>query len=203
MNEGSSASVGFSNPFAPSSIDTEAGFRYSYDLNNDGVFEIAGDTSFTATVPAQYLPDGPSLQIVQARIEDKDGGYTDYTAQFTVQNVAPHIASVANNAPEIGDAAERQAVGVSATFTDVGLPDSHTALIDWGDGRTTAGFVVEQCGSGSVSASHSYQQGGIFANRVVVTDVDGSAASEMTTAYVTGAGINDGVLQTWKQRETT
>ena len=58
-NEGSTASASFAGQSDPSSVDTAAGFRYSYDFNNDGVFEITDSTSSSATVPATYLNDGP------------------------------------------------------------------------------------------------------------------------------------------------
>src|SRR5205807_3317999 len=94
VNEHSAGSVSFSNPFDPSTADTNAGFHYAYDFNNDGVWD-SGDgtyagsgTSASATVPAQFLDDNPSSTI-KARIIDKDGGHTDYTTIITVNNVAP------------------------------------------------------------------------------------------------------------------
>ena len=74
VNEGSAGSVSFVNPFDPSSADTAAGFRYSFDFNNDGTFEVVNSTSPTATVPAAYLADGPGTRTIHGRIADKDGG---------------------------------------------------------------------------------------------------------------------------------
>jgi len=45
VSEGSIALVSFANQFDPSSTDTDAGFTYSYDFNNDGIFEIVDSLS--------------------------------------------------------------------------------------------------------------------------------------------------------------
>src|SRR5262249_37922603 len=89
VSEGSTATVSFSNQLDPSRADTSAGFRYSYDFDNDGTFEVADSTSASATVPASFLDDGPGTRTVRGRIKDKDGGFTNYTASITVNNVAP------------------------------------------------------------------------------------------------------------------
>src|SRR5258705_2326869 len=44
VNEGSSGFVIFTGPFDPSGDDQSAGFHYSYDFNNDCVFEIGNGT---------------------------------------------------------------------------------------------------------------------------------------------------------------
>src|SRR5262249_20244911 len=42
---GATVTVTFSNQSDPSSVDAAAGFRYSYDFNNDGTFEVSNSTS--------------------------------------------------------------------------------------------------------------------------------------------------------------
>src|SRR5439155_20848587 len=42
--------------------------------------------------------DGPSTHTVKGRIFDKDGGYTEYSTNVTVRNVAP-TATLSNNSP--------------------------------------------------------------------------------------------------------
>src|SRR5207249_4866179 len=41
----------FANPTDPSGADRAAGLRYSYDLNNDGTFEISNSPNPTASFP--------------------------------------------------------------------------------------------------------------------------------------------------------
>ena len=95
VNEGSTGTVSFTNQADQAQADVVAGFRYSYDFDNDGTFEIGSGTyagsvtTATATVPAAFLADGPATRTVGARIIDKDGGFTNYTTNITVNNVNP------------------------------------------------------------------------------------------------------------------
>ncbi|HEV7302400.1 MAG TPA: carbohydrate-binding protein [Tepidisphaeraceae bacterium] len=66
--------------------DSAAGFRFSFDFDNDEAFDVTNSTSGTATVPAKYLTT-PGDHVVRGRISDKDGAYTDYTV--TIKVVAP------------------------------------------------------------------------------------------------------------------
>ncbi len=104
VNEGSSGQVTFSNSADASSDDQIAGFRYAYDFNNDGTWDLgdgtyAGSaTSSSTTVAASYLADGGVLGTaysIKARILDKDGGFTDKTTTITVNNVAPSLSGPA------------------------------------------------------------------------------------------------------------
>src|SRR5262249_45659387 len=58
-------------------------FKYSYDFNNDGTFDVVDSTNATATF--KFKHDGSFM--VKGRIKDKDGGFTDYTTTVTVTNV--------------------------------------------------------------------------------------------------------------------
>ncbi|MEX2091159.1 MAG: PKD domain-containing protein, partial [Pirellulales bacterium] len=65
VDEGASATVSFSGQFDPSIDDTAAGFRYAYDLDNNGTFDVgdgtyAGSgTTDTQMISAALLADGP------------------------------------------------------------------------------------------------------------------------------------------------
>ena len=77
---GESATLAFSNQFDPSAADTAAGFLYSYDCTNDGTFEVSDTTA--ATYSCAYPASGAFT--ARGRIQDKDGGFTDYTVGITV-----------------------------------------------------------------------------------------------------------------------
>ena len=88
--EGGTATVAFTAISDPSSDDTALGFRYSYDFDDDGTFDL-GDGTYTgsvpaasAAVPAALLADGPALRVVRGRVLDKDGGFTDATTTISV-----------------------------------------------------------------------------------------------------------------------
>jgi hypothetical protein len=100
--EGSDATVRFLSPFDPSAADTNAGFTYSFDFNNDGHFEVSGPVS-VATIPGADLPDGPADHVVHGRITDRDGDFTDYTTTIHVVNVPPQATFNAPTSATEGD----------------------------------------------------------------------------------------------------
>ncbi|MBA3873418.1 MAG: hypothetical protein H0X30_30160 [Anaerolineae bacterium] len=77
---GHASTVAFSAQTDPSSVDTAAGFTYNYDCANTSSFTQPDTTAatFDCTYPA------PGTYTAQARITDKDGGSTIYTAQVVV-----------------------------------------------------------------------------------------------------------------------
>jgi len=87
--EGGSFVIGFSNPFDPVGADVAAGFLYSYDLNNDGDFADPNDLLNVpqASYTVSFAQNGNYT--VRGRIQDKDGGYTDYTGSILITNAAP------------------------------------------------------------------------------------------------------------------
>ena len=84
---------------------------------------------------------------------------------------------------------------MSGSFFDVGTLDSHTAVIDWGDGSSlTSGAISKSGGSGTASANHVYANGGIYTITITLVDDDGAVVVKALKAVITGAGINNGVL---------
>jgi Ca2+-binding RTX toxin-like protein len=55
--------------------------------------------------------------------------------------------------------------------------------------------VVQGAGSGTLQASHEYVYGGSYEVLVTVTDDDGGVHQQTLTLFVTGARLQDGVLQ--------
>ena len=96
VDEGSPATITFSGASDPSSADTSAGFRYTFDC--DGTDDLAATmprptrrTSTTCT-----FDDNGSFT-VYGRIFDKDDGYTQYSTVVTVNNVAPQNVEGGND----------------------------------------------------------------------------------------------------------
>lgn len=71
-------------------------------------------------------------------------------------------------------------VSIAATFDDLGLRDTHTATINWGDGTVTDGRVVEPTAAadGAVKGRHTYTKAGRYTVIVTVTDDDGGVHSD-------------------------
>ena len=123
---------------------------------------------------------------------------TPYTFTVTATNAvgagassAPSDAIVPANLPPavqaIGDFAvgEGEALDLAlASSTDPDLSDTHTWVIDWGDGTTTTGAVTEPSSTGSVSGSHTYADDGIYTVTVTVTDSAGGVGSDGVTVTV-------------------
>jgi PKD repeat protein len=113
----------------------------------------------------------------------------------TVANVAPEIFGLGNSSPEGSDVLPGQTVTITASFEDLGTADTHSALIDWGDGSTSAGTIVEYAGLGTVTGSHAYAAGGIYVVRLTLTDDDGEFSIDVTTSIIAGVGLHNRQLQ--------
>jgi hypothetical protein len=93
VDEGSAAHVSVTRVTDPSSADTAAGFRYAYDIGDDGTWDTGGDgrtyatatTAATLTVPT--TDDGTTP--VRVAIIDKDGGVTEHVTDVVATGVAP------------------------------------------------------------------------------------------------------------------
>jgi streptogramin lyase len=85
-------------------------------------------------------------------------------------------------------------VGTVATFTDSdpsALPGSFAATINWGDGTTSAGQILEDAsGTFYVSGTHTYaEEGTVIPIVVTIADQDGSTATANSTADVAQAPL--------------
>jgi len=104
--------------------------------------------------------DGAGTVIVQAT----DGKYAPVTETFdwTASNVAPAIGQVTSN--RLGACQ----VSVNAPFTDAGSADTHTTVINWGDGNST---TIDPATTPS-AGSHTFGANGTYQIGVTVTDDD-------------------------------
>jgi hypothetical protein len=130
--------------------------------------------SFTMT--HQYVDDGPSPGNntpsdsfpITVTVADDDTGSVTGATTAQVNNVAPVVGSLQGPASFV----PFQPMTFSATFTDVGPADLHTATIDWGDGTVEPGVVVEANGAGTVTGTHAYVLGGAYTVQITVGDDD-------------------------------
>ncbi len=132
----------------------------------------AGERSFEAS--HQYLDDDPTatpsdVYTVTVTVEDDDLGVTQESSDFTVLNVAPVLAGTPLSATILST--ETQTIEV--TFTDAGTLDTHTAVIDWGNGLQETVVVAQLAGGGSLGGSLRYVDPGDYVITVTVTDDDG------------------------------
>ena len=182
VDEGSPGLVRFTDPSDPSPVDTAAGFRYSYDFDNDGVFEIADSRSASAVVPASYLAVGPGMRTVRARISDKDGGFTDYTTPILINSVPPTVNVGPDATITQGDSLSR--IG---SFSDPGA-DTWTATVDYGDGSGSQPLALNA--GKTFRLNHTYASAGTFPVTVVVMDGNGNGSVGLDSFLVVVAPLS-------------
>ncbi len=191
--EGSTGSVGFSDPFDPSAADTAAGFHYAYDFDNDGVFDLGDGTyagsgaAAAAVVPAAYLDDGPGVRVVRARILDQGGAFTDYVTAIAIINVAP-TAGVSGP----GDGVRGQARTFTLTAGDPSSADraaGFTYLVSWGDCTPTQVVGPAPGNGGGVAVDHVFTRCGAYTVRVTAIDKDGASSVATRTVVVTAVAL--------------
>src|SRR5262249_50765411 len=118
---------------------------YSYDFDNDGTFEVTNSSSAQASVPATFLNTAGS-HLIDARITDAIGGFTDYTTIITV-NPLP-TATFANSGPiDLG-----QTATVSFSAPSDALP-TYTYSYDFDNNGT---FEVANSNSTQASVPASF-----------------------------------------------
>lgn len=163
----------------------------SSDPNSDELTYKWTLRSATGPVPRLSTPASP-----QASFRGLDDG--TYRFRLTVSD-GEHVdtddvtVNVVNRAPEVGveaapTASDRLAM-VSATYSDLGAVDTHTATIDWGDGTPPerVDVLVQGTGWGLVQAAHPYSTNGVYPTTVTVTDDDGGTTTTTVDIQV-GAG---------------
>ncbi|MDP6455240.1 MAG: PKD domain-containing protein [SAR202 cluster bacterium] len=112
------------------------------------------------------LTVGTHTVLVTAR--DAAGNQKSFSASFTTSNLAPVVEAGPNITINEGSTLTL----AQSTFSDPNTSDTHTAIVDWGDGTTSTATVTESATSGSVTASHVYpdDEDSPFTVKVTVTD---------------------------------
>jgi hypothetical protein len=133
-----------------------------------GTINDNGDGTWSWSFPTADGPDESQTVTITA-----DDGYSNVVTKgfgLTVNNVAPVVDAGAD--ATIGMA---ETFSLNATFTDPGTLDTHTAVIDWGDGTVEPGAVS----AGTVTGTHDYSgPPQTYTVIVSVTDKDGGVGSD-------------------------
>jgi uncharacterized protein len=146
---------------------------YAWDLDGNGSFETGGQSvSFDAA-----LLDGPSSSTVQVRATDPGGSSAVSSATVLVTNVAPTVGA-SFGAGSLGCGPDNATLTV--TWSDPAAADTHSAVINWGDGTTQ---TVSTAASPLV-LSHTYAAAGNYTATVGVSDDDGGTGNATASVLV-------------------
>jgi hypothetical protein len=130
------------------------------------------------------IPQGGSFPI-SATVTDDVGENGRANTRVVVDNVAPTITSLTNNAVNAGVVQPGGSVTVTGTFTDPGLLDTHVLLVDWGDTSKQTTIAVTP-GARNFSISHVFTAVGDFYITVQVEDNDGGLSQVALTEAIVG-----------------
>ncbi|NHN39034.1 hypothetical protein G8764_17125 [Pseudomaricurvus alcaniphilus] len=163
------------------------------DLNGDNLINL-----YDISIVASSFGLDPSTDPLIAAADLNGDGVIDYDDIYTIypyygQTITPVLPQTG-----VGSLAEGGTAYIEGTFSDLGVADSHEALIDWGDGTTTVASVSSNQngnGEGSFFGRHTYSGAGVYKVSVTLADYDEGSDKLETLAYVTGVAVRDGVLQ--------
>ncbi len=184
---GSEGSVVLFNGSASSDPDGDP-LTYDWDFG-DGTLHGTG-----VTPSHVYADNRAGGYTVTLKVTDTGGLTGTASTSANIDNVAPTVGAI--TAP-IAPVQSGTPVTATADFTDPGILDTHTGIIDWGDGSSANAVVTEVNGSGSASGSHVYASAGVFAVTLTVTDKDGGVGQSVfqfivvfdpAAGFVTGGG---------------
>ena len=190
----------------PGKLDS---FTISVDWRDGSAVEdfsfAAGTSAFDVT--HRYLQDG--VYTVGVALTDKDGGRDQGSVALTVTNVAPVMTAFAVTGGTTS-IEETRAISVTGAYTDVGTLDTHTVVIDWGDGTTSSSTrgradfdptLIVNALNRTFTASHAYADDNptgtpsdFYAITATVTDEKGASDSAATGITVVNVAPKVGAL---------
>jgi PKD repeat protein len=155
----------------------------------------AGATFNPTTREFSWVPADDAVATVTFLVTDPHGATDTMEVKVTATNVAPTVDAGADQVVGLQkiddhDKDEKHGkdkdkpeaeVSITAVFDDLGLRDTHTATINWGDGSATAvGKVIEPTATadGAVTGKHTYTRAGTYTVTVTVRDDDGGVRSD-------------------------
>ena len=172
------------------------------DWDADGVYDSIQTTrAGQRQVPLAHIwdDDDPTdtpedVEDVRIRVTDDDGGEVVAARQVTVQNVAPFVCmTIVPTGPTLGETCagpvpiemnEGESVSLVAGFSDPGLLDTHTIVIDWGDAGVPDTVLTPPVGTRSFAIDQALGDNGVFTINVTITDDDRGVGNESVQATV-------------------
>ncbi len=150
-----------------------------------GIIDTAAGTISASHTYSDENRDASENEIpytVTVTLTDDDTGTSSESFEMRITNVAPVLDAISDQ-----EADEGQTISFGPTlFTDVGVLDTHTATIDWGDGNTSSATVDQN--AGTVAGSHTFADNGSYT--VAVTLLDNGGGQSIQTFQVDVANVS-------------
>ncbi len=164
---------------------------YTWDFS-DGTFDHGQTTDNTIMVEHIYYDDNPSITSsdeyeAKLKVTDSNGGIGNAVTVVTVVNLSPVVIIEATSTID-----ENGCIELSGSFTDDGLFDTHTAVIDWDDGTVEELPIIQNQGGGTFENTlHTYlddnptgTSSDTYNIKVTVTDDDTGIGTAETAVTV-------------------
>jgi PKD repeat protein len=158
-----------------SSIDQAAGLRFAFDCGDGTGWSAPGSQS-----SVRCNAGASGAQTVKGRVQDKDGGISEYSATITANSLPPTVA-----APEVtpSPSDEGQSATISANFTPRGANNEpYTCAFNYGDGSSPVAGTVQN--TTCTAPNHTYADNGSYPLVVTITNAKGASASSSATHTV-------------------
>ena len=144
---------------------------YEWDLDSDGQF----DDAIGAKPNTTFFDNG--TYTVMLRVTDFIGAVAIDSAQVSIINVPPSVAGGNDQTIIKGNPVDLDLV----SYDDPGSLDTHTATVDWGDGRPPAPVIAA---NGAITGAHVYDDPGQYGVEVCVKDDDNGSSCDTFTVTV-------------------
>lgn len=158
--------------------DTDlSSLTFAWDLDGNGSYNDA------AGITNNYVWQDNGTVTIGLKVSNPiSGTASTATSIVTISNANPLIAEVNNQT-----ANKDETFTVFTTYCDVGINDTHTAEINWGDGNVETNITIS---GGTIELSHIYVISDLFNAELTVLDDDGGSDSTSFTVKVTVKPLN-------------
>ncbi len=153
------------------------------DPNSGPNFDPRQDDELYSLLP--FVSNGDtSINVFTQDTQTGEGDDNIFFAAFYLQDLAgsvgDNVAPVAEDIDGPSKGVPGQPLDFSTFFTDLDLNDTHTAVINWGDGTQSEASIDEFDGEGEAFGTHVYAKPGNYTVSFVITDSFGNESEEVT-----------------------